>query len=389
MNLSPFFVKQALAGGYRLPIFELAKHARLFIPLIPSRPIEASINVTDNCNVKCITCSMWRQKSVDELTTAEIHSILAQLKSLGISYLVLTGGEPLLRRDLSSIVRKAKELKFDRIQIITNASLLTRQRAEDLLESGVTTIHISLNGSKDAHDMTRGVKGSYERCFAALRSLVELRDSNYKHLEIKVVSIVMPTILGEIPHLLDICRDLKVELTLSPLDTHSYLFRSATQDMDGLDQEKLDEAIMQLHQVLRAHPEVISETHTSLEYVRRYFIDPRRGDIPCYLGYLAIYIGAHGEVYSGCNVLPPIGNLRDKPLRQIISSAAYKQRLGDMFIKKCPGCACGYRLNLYAHAPALMNEILGKLRIGLPAKRGQIASTGVALHTPQVIDRDS
>lgn len=363
MNFSPFFLKQALAGAYKLPLFELARQAKPFRHLLPFRPVEASINVTDNCNARCTTCPMWKQKSVDELTTAEIHSILAQLKSLGVSYLVLTGGEPLLRRDLSSIVEKAKELKFDRIQIITNASLLTRQRAEDLVESGVTTVHISLNGSKDVHDMTRGVTGSYQRCLTALRSLVELRDGNYKHLEIKVLPIVMQTTLNEIPHLLDICRDLKVELTLSPLDTHSYLFRSNTQNMVEIEQEKLDEVIMKLHQVLRAHPGLISETHTSLEYVRKYFIDPRRGDIPCYLGYLAIYIGAHGEVYSGCNALPPVGNLRDKPLRQIINSAAYKQRLGDMFIKRCPGCACGYRLNLYAHVPAVMNEILWRLGI--------------------------
>lgn len=364
MRFSSFFLKQAFAAAYKLPFFEAARHSSRLIAAIPFRPVEASISVTNNCNARCITCSMWKQKSVDELTTTEIDNALAQLRDSGTNYLVLTGGEPLLRRDLSAIVRKATELKFKRIQVITNAYLLTKERAKNLLESGVTTFYISLNGLKEVHDMTRGVNGSYERCLSALRSLVELRDSKYKHLEIKVSTIVMQLTLGEIPKLIDLCRELNTVLTLSPLDFQPYFFvGSDTRNMASVEKQKLVEVINQLHKIARAYPHLMDDTHTSLEYVRTYLTDSKREDIPCYLGYLAIYIGAHGEVRSGCYVLPPLGNLRSTPLKQIINSPAYKQRLRDMFMKRCPGCACGYRFNLYAHVPAVLDEILWLLRI--------------------------
>ena len=363
MRFSSYFIKQALMQGYRLPFFELARHISPIIGKIPSRPVEARISVTDNCNARCITCSSWREKSTDELATAEIHTILTQLKDLGSSYLFLSGGEPLLRRDLESIIGKARELQFKRIQISTNGLLLTKERARNLIESGATTFYISLNGLEEVQDLTRGIKGCYERCLSALKSLVELRDSKYQHLEIKVATIVMGPTVGEIPKLLELCRELKIELTLCPLDTQSFAVDSSAQDIANVDRRKLAEVINKLHQTIRADPQRGGDTHTSLEYAKNHPGDPKREDIPCYLGYLAIYIGAHGEVLSGCNILPPLGNSRSTPLKQIINSTAYRQRLRDMFFKKCPGCTCGHRLNLYAHLPAVLEEILWQLRI--------------------------
>jgi len=363
MRFSPYFLKQALRQGYKLPLFELARHFGLFTGVIPFRPVEARINVTNNCNARCITCSNWRQRSTDELSTSEIYNALAQLKGLGTSYLFLSGGEPLLRRDLESIVSRAKELKFERIQISTNGLLLTKERAEGLIESGATTFYISLNGQKEVQDMTRGIRGCYERCISGLRSLVELRDSRYPHLEIKVATIIMQPTVGEIPKLLKLCRELRVELTLCPLDTESFSIEPPFQDIADVDKKQLTEVINELHQAMRESPGLIGDTHTSLEYARNHPLDPKREDIPCYLGYLAIYIGAHGEVLSGCNILPPLGNVRTAPLTQIVNSKAYKQRQRDMFYKKCPGCTCGHRLNLYAHLPAALEEISWLSRI--------------------------
>ena len=174
MKLSIFFLKHAIKGAYKLPFFELARHQHRFISLIPFRPIRAAINVTHNCNSKCITCSMWQEKSQDEMTTAELSDTLSQLRAFGITDLSLTGGEPLLRSDLTTIVSKARDLKFARIHLVTNGLLLTRQRAIELIESGITSFYLSLNGTEEAHEMTRGIKGAYAKTVAAIEALVEL-----------------------------------------------------------------------------------------------------------------------------------------------------------------------------------------------------------------------
>jgi len=314
---------------------------------------------------------MWKQRGKDELTTAEIGEALTQLRALGTTYLYLAGGEPLLRHDLPDIIQKARELKFKKIRLTSNALLLTREKAQTLLTRGLTGIDVSVNGTEAVHDMTRGVPGSYKKCIEALELLTELRQKEYPGLEINMITILMQPNLDQILKLANMCKQLNITLVLSPLDTASYLFQVDTPSLKVTEQEKLDQVMKELHKMRRFYPNLIGETHASLEYARKYFLDSRREDIPCYLGYLAVYIGAHGEVYSGCNVLPPVANFRDKPLKEIVSSTAYKKRLRDMFLKRCPGCPCGYRLNLYAHVPAVLDEALRDLwlRISSPKNR--------------------
>jgi len=363
VKLSTFFLKHAIKGAYKLPFFELARRQQRFISLIPFRPIRASINVTHNCNSKCITCSMWKEKSRDELTTAELGDTLSQLRALGITDLSLTGGEPLLRSDLPAIVSKARELKFARIHVVTNGLLLTQRRAEELIESGATSFYISLNGTEEAHDMTRGIKGAYAKTVAAIETLVELRDSRLPHLEIGIEAIVMGSTLDQVIEVTNMCRRWNAGLALAPLDTAVALHEVTPSALQTIEQQKLDQVIAELHKMKRRFPSLIHDSHASLEYVRNCFADRKRESLPCYLGYLVIYVAAHGEVTPGCYVLPPVGNLREASLKEILESRAYKERLRDMFLKRCPGCACDYILNLYAHVPFLLQDIAWRLRL--------------------------
>jgi MoaA/NifB/PqqE/SkfB family radical SAM enzyme len=306
---------------------------------------------------------MWQEKSQNELTTAELSDILSQLRALNITDLSLTGGEPLLRSDLPAIVSRARELKFDRIHVVTNSLLLTQQRAEELIESGAASFYISLNGTEEVHDMTRGIKGAYAKTVAAIETLVKLRDTKFPHLEIGVETIVMGQTLDQVIEVANMCRRWNAGLALAPLDTTVALHRVVSPDLEIIDQQKLNQVITELHKMKRRLPSLIHDSHASLEYVRSCFADRKRQSLPCYLGYLVIYVTAHGEVTPGCYVLPPVGNLREAPLKEILESRAYKERLRDMFLKRCPGCACDYILNLYAHVPFLLEEIAWRLRL--------------------------
>jgi MoaA/NifB/PqqE/SkfB family radical SAM enzyme len=357
-----FFVKQAARGGYKLLFFELARRNASFLRFVPLRPIRAAIHVTHNCNSRCITCYAWKERSQDELTTAELSNLLCQLRALGVDDLLLTGGEPLLRDDLPAIVSQAHALKFDRIHLSTNGLLLTRERAEQLIESGVTSVYVSLNGNEQVHDMTRGIKGAYATTVGAIESLVELRATRSPHLEISVSTIVMGLTVEQVVEVARMCRQWGVGLSLAPLDTCPPWEDAIPGDLMIIDQRKLDSAIEELHRLKTASSKLVHGSHTSLEYVRNYFVDRKREDIPCYLGYLKVYVDAHGEVFPGCQVLLPVGNLRQASLKQVVNSRVYKERVHDMFFKRCPGCACDYILNLYAHVPSLVEELGRRLQ---------------------------
>jgi MoaA/NifB/PqqE/SkfB family radical SAM enzyme len=360
-----YLLKQGFRASPKLLLVELARHSKSFFPAITFDPMVATLIVTDNCNSRCITCTEWRQKSYNELSLGEISSVLNQLKQLGVRGISITGGEPLLRKDVTDIVRKCSTLRFEDIQILTNGLLLTPDLAEELLECGVTTMGISLDGLKETNDSVRGIEGSFEKVITALKMMVELRDKKHYSTELYVATTLMKPTLNQIIPLANLVRDLKVKINFNLIDSSPYFLQTDISDLLIEDQNELDKVVDELHELKSKHGNIflISQTHASIEYMRKYFQDPKREDIPCILGYVCIYIGAHGELYSGCLSLKPLGNIREQSLKEIVNSAEYKERLYDMFYKKCPGCSSHHNMNLLYCASWIKDEILWKLRM--------------------------
>ena len=359
-------IKSATRVVYTALMFELMgcgvinrrMHDALF------HPESATFNITDNCNSRCITCNAWKQNSVNELSTGEVIDILGQLKDLGISNVGFAGGEPLLRDDLPELVHKSRETGFANVSIITNGILLNEGKIITLVESGVTAIGISIDGIGQTHEMIRGIKGSYVKSVDTLGRLVDLRDRRYPKLDIWVSTTLMKPNMHQIKKIIIMCDQLGVRLFLNLLDTSPYFLSKI--DASNLiigDQEELDELIDEMHVLKKSYPSVLTEFHTAIEYARGHFIDPRREDIPCCMGYKRIYIGAHGQVYPGCWVLNPVGSLRENKLDEIVDTSDYRRRLYDMFLKKCPGCACGYPTNLLYHIPSIMKEAYLRIKM--------------------------
>jgi len=107
------------------------------------------ISVTDKCNFRCVYCMPadglpWLPRS-EILTFEEIARLSAVMVGLGVEQIRLTGGEPLVRRDLPALVRMLSDIPGLRsLSVTTNGVLLARQ-AEALAEAGLTRINVSLD----------------------------------------------------------------------------------------------------------------------------------------------------------------------------------------------------------------------------------------------------
>ncbi|MBI4283593.1 MAG: radical SAM protein [Chloroflexi bacterium] len=353
-----------IRAGSKLLLFELARHSDRTLRTIPIAPKGAGISVTHRCNSRCITCNMWRSQSTDELTTAELEDILTQLKAAGIVAVGLEGGEALLRNDLPQIVGKAHQLGFESISMMTNGLLLTRKKAEELIQAGLTGIGVSIDGIGERHDSIRGVKGAYARSLKALEELVNLRDTRYPQLDLHIGTILMRPTMDDIIPIIELAERLGVDFSLQLIDDSPSFFSGIDRASLWIEeQDKLDSLIDELHARKKVNSALKSCSHTRLEYARRYFGDPKQARLPCCLGYLTIYIDAHGEVYPGCFPLGSMGSLRAKSLKEIITSPEYKRRVQAMFHKECPGCACGYPSSLAYSLPALLDETLWRLKL--------------------------
>jgi cyclic pyranopterin phosphate synthase len=119
------------------------------------RPIhDLRISVTDRCNFRCGYCMPKDKygrhhqflKRKELLTFEEIEQVARVFVELGVVKIRLTGGEPLVRNDLESLIRRLKGIDgLQDLSLTTNASLLSTKRAATLREAGIDRINISLD----------------------------------------------------------------------------------------------------------------------------------------------------------------------------------------------------------------------------------------------------
>ena len=107
------------------------------------------VSVTDRCNLRCIYC--MPEEGVDQvshqdiLTYAEITRIVNAAAAAGITRIKLTGGEPLVRKNLAGLAGDIKALPgIEEVTITTNGVLL-KEQLEDLVAAGVSAVNISLD----------------------------------------------------------------------------------------------------------------------------------------------------------------------------------------------------------------------------------------------------
>ncbi len=131
------------------------------------------LRLTRACNLSCRHCSVGAGKKVDEeLTVEELFDVIDQIGAMRALYLVLTGGEPLLHKDLKELVSHSTS-KDLAVSIDTNGILLSKSLASDLRKEGVSSIQVSIDGAKQVHDSIRG-NGSFEKAIRGIRNSLEI-----------------------------------------------------------------------------------------------------------------------------------------------------------------------------------------------------------------------
>ena len=110
------------------------------------RPIiSLRITLTNRCNVNCLYCHHdGMVKSKDEMTADELYTICRVAKNIGVKKIRLSGGEPLLKKDIVETVEKIASLDFKDISMTTNGILLEKY-AEDLKNAGLDRVNVSLD----------------------------------------------------------------------------------------------------------------------------------------------------------------------------------------------------------------------------------------------------
>ena len=110
------------------------------------RPIiSLRITLTNRCNVNCVYCHHdGMVSSKQEMTADELYTICKIAKNLGVKKIRLSGGEPLIRKDIVEVVEKIASLDFKDISMTTNGTMLEKY-AQGLKDAGLDRVNVSLD----------------------------------------------------------------------------------------------------------------------------------------------------------------------------------------------------------------------------------------------------
>jgi len=156
-------------------------------------------NITRRCNLRCVHCYA-SAKDLDygnELSTDEGKALISDLAAYGCPVILLSGGEPLARKDLAELARFAVGQGL-RVVISTNGTLITKEKASEFRKIGLSYVGVSLDGMKEIHDRFRGREGAFDD---ALRGIRYCREEGIK---VGLRFTMNRRNAGEIPRMFDL-----------------------------------------------------------------------------------------------------------------------------------------------------------------------------------------
>lgn len=255
--------------------------------------------VTSRCNALCDHCgSRCTASKRDELSSQDFKKVLDNVaENFGTKAIMLniTGGEPLMRKDLFEITEYADSLGF-KWGLVTNGMLITDDVISKMKETHMSTITISLDGMKKTHEEFRHVPGCFDRIISAIE---KLKDGNFIE-HIQVTFIATKNNIYELPEVYRLLSMLGIDsLRISGIDP---IGRAKDNEQLMLSREEY----IYLFDFMKKHrtsqlPVVWSCSH--------YFgntestLDPTGKIFSCYTGIHVASVLSNGDIF-GCPNIP-------------------------------------------------------------------------------------
>lgn len=167
--------------------------------------------LTDACNMACMHCGS--SASPCNKTYLSYDKINKVMERVAAEYdpekiiICLTGGEPLLHPDFYKIASRATGLGF-MCGITTNATLIDKEAARKIYESGIRAVAVSLDGPREMHDWFRCQKGAFDKTIEGMKNLV---DASHGRITTQFTTVVHKKNISELDKIYDIVLGTKVD----------------------------------------------------------------------------------------------------------------------------------------------------------------------------------
>lgn len=287
-------------------------------------PLSVQLDLTYRCNERCVHCYLDHEDQ-GELTTAEIRALLDQLAEAGVLFLILSGGEIFLRRDLIEILAHARRQLFC-VKLKTNAVLIREAQAARIAELGVDSVQVSLYSHRpEVHDAITQVRGSFQRTLRGIRRL------HAQGVRVTLANVLMRHNAGDYSQVQALAKELGVGYSIDP---------TITPMMDG------DRSILDLN-MDRAMLAAVFRDPTLVGNPQE-FCAPPAGPLPaqealetlpCTAGHTACYISPYGDLYPCVQFPLPSGNVRRTSFLEIWRGSPQLREVRAITLNDLQGCS--------------------------------------------------
>ncbi len=325
------------------------------------RPHVIAWESTVACNLTCVHCRACAQTepAPDELTTAEMKSLIDDIASFSSPVFIISGGEPLMRQDVFEVARYARDRGL-RVAMSPNGTLITDAAAREMAASGIARVSVSIDGSEPSlHDAVRGVPGAFD---AAMEGLASCRAHG---IGFQLNTTVMRQNLDDLPAM----HRLTMRLGADAWHVFMLVATGRGKADDEITPEEYEGVLNWIYETARVSPVPIRVTcgphFMRIVATRRGkdgdppgLVRPRgaeaRGHLDsssrgCLAGNGYCFISHKGEVFP-CGYLPLLaGSVRERSFREIYQESELFRTLRDYsrlegkcgvceFVKVCGGC---------------------------------------------------
>lgn len=310
------------------------------------KPYKVLLALTYRCNERCLTCNIWKRKPASELTLDEIRTFFS--KNSHFSWVNLTGGEILLRKDLPAvldiILSKCGNLCL--LNFSTNGLMpgLTERVVSGMPDSARVKkiITVSIDGPPEANDHIRGVKGAFKKSVETYSRLKGLRRSDLRvcmgmtlsRHNARMLKETIECLTREIPAF----RYEDLHINVAHTSPHYYFNEGEKNGADN------DVVLRDVRAVYEKLPRISFDAVRLLEkqYLRHLitYLSTQKRPKTCQALSSSCFIDPQGTVYPCIGYNQPLGNLRDVDFeleRLWCTDRACEVRKG-ILAGGCPGC---------------------------------------------------
>ncbi len=321
----------------------VATHRTFALPLL-------IFYVTARCNSRCVSCDWWKSDGAADLTLDEVRTLAADLPALRTHLVVFSGGEPLLRRDVFEMADMFRA-QGSKLRLLTSGLFLDRDAEQ--VATRFEEVTLSLDGhSRDLYRQIRGVdglevieRGVHKLKVCAPQLPVRARSTLHRHN------------FRELPHLIDKAKSLGLaQISFLAADVTSEAFgRCSETSTRGLllAEDEVEEFARVVEETLVSHAQdfasrFVAESPDKLRRLPRYYAAQLgSGPFPpvaCNAPWVSAVIEADGAVRP-CYFHPAVGNIRQKPLSQILQQEmrAFRANLDVSNNATCARCVCSLK----------------------------------------------